>query len=88
MIFCANLNSSPGDGREAGSDHGDRLGREYEYSSDPPDDQHAGCGNEVNAQAHPAVFMGENEEDEMSEEEDSMIEETPLALMHDGNGQH
>ncbi|KAH9777844.1 DUF4283 domain-containing protein [Citrus sinensis] len=54
VIFCANLNSSPGDGREAGSDQGDRLGREYEHLSDPPDDQHAGCGNEVNAQAHPA----------------------------------
>lgn len=56
--------------------------------SDPPDDQHADCRNNVNAHVHPAVSIGENEREEMSDEEDSMIEETPLALMHDGNGQH
>ena len=88
MVFCDNQNLSFGDVREAGSDQGSRLRREYEHVSDPPDDQHAGCINNVNAQAHPAVSMGENEGEEMSDEEDSMIEETPLALMHDGNGQH
>ncbi|KAH9783624.1 DUF4283 domain-containing protein [Citrus sinensis] len=88
VIFCANQNFSLGDVREAGSDQGDRLGREYEHSSDFPDGQHAGCVNDVNAQAHSAMSMGENEREEMSDEEDSMIEETPLALMHDRNGQH
>ncbi|KAH9743054.1 DUF4283 domain-containing protein [Citrus sinensis] len=88
VIFCENQNLSLGDVREVGSDQGGRLRREYEHLSDPPDDQHAVCVNNANAQAHPAVSMGENDGEEMSDEEDSMIEETPLALMHDGNGQH
>ncbi|KAK9198577.1 hypothetical protein WN944_013763 [Citrus x changshan-huyou] len=88
VILCDNQNFSFGNARETGSDHGDRLGRAYEHSSDPPDAQNSGCVNDVNAQAHPAMSMGENEGKEMSDEEDSMIEETPLALMPDGNGQH
>ncbi|KAK9225954.1 hypothetical protein WN943_010999 [Citrus x changshan-huyou] len=88
VILCDNQNFSFGNARATGSDHRDRLGRAYEHSSDPPDVQNSGCVNDVNAQAHPTVSMGENDRKEMFEEEDSMIEETPLALMLDGNGQH
>ena len=88
VIFCANQNFPFGDVREAVNEHGDWLGREYEHSSDPSDAQNVVCVNDVNAQAHPAVTMGENEGEEMSDEEDSMIEETPSALMPDVNGHH
>ncbi|KAH9697020.1 reverse transcriptase domain-containing protein [Citrus sinensis] len=77
-----NINSSPHANPqptswEAVSEHSDRLGPDSKHLSDPPDAHNASRVNDGNAQAHPAVSMGENDGEEMSDEEDSMIEETP-----------
>ncbi|KAK9208146.1 hypothetical protein WN944_000500 [Citrus x changshan-huyou] len=87
-VFCASQNFPAGSVGEAVSEHKERLGPDYEHSSDPPDDQNAVSINDVSAQAHPAVYMGDNDGEVMSDEEDSMIEETPLTLMPEVDGQH
>ncbi|XP_006469095.2 uncharacterized protein LOC102629728 [Citrus sinensis] len=87
-VFCATQNFPAMSVGEAVSEHNERLGPDYEHSSDPPDDQNVASTNDISAQAHPAVYMGDNDGEVMSDEEDSMIEETPLALMPVVDGQH
>ncbi|KAK9177433.1 hypothetical protein WN944_029455 [Citrus x changshan-huyou] len=86
--FFATQNFPSGDIGEAVSGHSDRLGPDSKHLSDPPDAHNASRVNDRNAQAHPTMSMGENDGEEMSDEEDSMIEETPSVLMLDVNGQH
>ena len=85
VVFCTTQDSLYGDVGEAASEHRDQLGLEFKHLSDPPDAHNTPRVNDGNGQAHQAVVMGENDGEEMSEEEDSMVEETPLALMADVN---
>ncbi|KAK9195097.1 hypothetical protein WN943_003215 [Citrus x changshan-huyou] len=87
-VFCATQNFPAGSVGEAVSEHRERLEPDYEHSFNPPDDHIAATTNDINTQAHLAVYMGENDGEVMSDEEDSMIEETPSELMPDVNGQH
>lgn len=88
VVFCATQDPPSGDVGEAASEHRDQLGLEFKHLSDPPDAHNTPRVNDGNSQAHQAALMGENDGEEMSEEEDSMVEETPLALMTDVNEQH
>lgn len=68
--------------------HIDRQGPDPQHLADPQDVHNISCVKEVgNAHTHPAVPMSGVDGDGMSDDEDSMVQETPLALMDDVNGQ-
>lgn len=87
MVFCASQTFPSGEVSNAVSEHRTRQGPDPQHTSDPPDARNKACVNAaLDSQTHLAQPMGETEEAGMSEEEESMIQETPIALMADING--
>ena len=85
-MFIANI--SPGDVRDAVSEHGARQGPNPQHTSDPSGARNQACANAVeNSHTHLEQSTCGTEEAGMSEEEESMIQETPMALMANINDQ-
>ena len=74
--------------RDAAIEHRARQGPDPQHTSDPPDARNTSCVNEVeNAHTHPEQSTSGVDEAGMSDEEESMVQETPMALMADINDQ-
>lgn len=66
----------------------ERQGPDPQQLAEPPDDLNILQGTEGdNAHTHPAVTMVSDDGDGMADDEDSMVHETPLALMEEVTGQ-
>ena len=64
------------------TEHIERQGPDPQHLVDPPDDQNTLRAKEGgNAYTHPAVPMSGVDGDGMADDEDSMVQETQLALM-------
>ncbi|KAK9204200.1 hypothetical protein WN943_014458 [Citrus x changshan-huyou] len=69
------------DVRKVATKHRDRQGPDPQHLADSQDVHNISCVKEVgNAHTHPAVPMSGVDGDGMSDDEDSMVQETPLAL--------
>lgn len=77
-----------GDVREVATEHIERQRSDPQHLADPPDDQNTlrvkECGN---AHTYLVVPMSGVDGDGMADDEDLMVQETPLALMDDVTGQ-
>ncbi|KAH9769017.1 DUF4283 domain-containing protein [Citrus sinensis] len=88
VIFCSPQTVHPREGKDVFIEHRARQGPDPQHTSDPPDDRNTACDNVVEkTYTHPEQSMSGAEEAGMSEEEESMVQETPLALMADINDQ-
>lgn len=70
------------------TDHMERQGPDPQHLVEPPDDQNTLRVPEGgNTHTFPAVPMVGDDGDGMADEDDSMVQEMPLALMEDVTGQ-
>ena len=88
MVFCSSQTLPNGDIKEVAMDHIERQGPDPQHLADPPDDQNTIRMMEGgNAHTLPTVPMIDDDGDEMADDEDSIVQEMPLALIEDVTGQ-
>ena len=84
VVFCSSQTLHKGDAREAATGHMERQGPDPQHLAETPDDQNnLQVPDGGNAHTSPAVPMVGDDGDGMTDDEDSMVQETPLALMED-----
>ncbi|KAK9181331.1 hypothetical protein WN944_024468 [Citrus x changshan-huyou] len=84
VVFCSPPALPPGDGRDVDIEHRARQGTDPQHTSDLPDFRNTKCANTgENARTHPEQSRSGTDEAAMSEEEETMVQETPMALMAD-----
>ena len=88
MVFCSSQILPYGDVNGMGTEHRDREGLDPEHLVDPLDDHNVSIVNAFeHAYTHPIVPMSGDDGNEMSDEEVSMVQESPLVMMADIHGQ-
>lgn len=86
--FYSSQTFTSGEERDVVSKLRARHGPDPQHNFDPPDTRNKTCVNTaVDSHTHLDQPMCGTEEAEMSEEEESMIQETPMVLMADINSQ-
>ncbi|KAH9782115.1 DUF4283 domain-containing protein [Citrus sinensis] len=84
VVFCSSQILPYGDMKGVGTDHRDREDLDPQPLADPPDDHHVFTVNAFeHAYTHPVVPMSGDDGKEMSDEEFSMVQESPLVMMDD-----
>ena len=82
VVFCSPQTLPPEDGRDLDIEHRARQGTDPHHTSDPPDAQNMNDAITVGkAFTHPEQSRNGANEAEMSEEEESMVQETYMELM-------
>lgn len=88
VVFCSSQSLFPGDGRDVDTEQRDRPNINPQLLADPPDAHTIPVVKEVEKQQiHPDGFISGVDGFDMSEEDESMVQETPSALMADINSQ-
>lgn len=88
VVFCSSQTLSQEDVRGVVTEHWDRQGPNPHHLVDLSNDHSTSLANEVeNAHIHHVVLMSRVDETRMSDDDDSMVQETPLAMMAPVHGQ-
>ncbi|XP_024035663.1 uncharacterized protein LOC112096450 [Citrus clementina] len=84
VVFCSSQILPYGNMKGVGTDHRDREDLDPQPLADPPDDRHVSTVNVFeHAYTHPVGPMSGDDGQEMSDEEVSMVQESPLVMMDD-----
>ncbi|XP_024038245.1 uncharacterized protein LOC112097293 [Citrus clementina] len=88
VVVCSSQTLFKWDAREVAIDHMERQGPDPQHLVEPPDDQNTlRVPDGGNTHTFPTVPMVGDDGDGMANEDDSMVQEMPLALMEDVTGQ-